>query len=75
VNNQLDIKENNERALDFALHLSRLFQSRWVWALRVQLVLSSLNACLLIAKVFTALFSRSAQNLMLFLCQVHSENT
>jgi hypothetical protein len=28
VNNSLDVKENDEHALDFALHLSRLFRSR-----------------------------------------------
>jgi hypothetical protein len=28
VNNQLDIKQNDEHALDFALHLSRLYRSR-----------------------------------------------
>jgi hypothetical protein len=28
LNNPLDVKENDEHALDFALHLSRLFRSR-----------------------------------------------
>jgi hypothetical protein len=28
VNNPLDVKENDEHALDLALHLSHLFQSR-----------------------------------------------
>jgi hypothetical protein len=31
VNKPLDMKENDEHALDFALHPTRLFLSRWVW--------------------------------------------
>jgi hypothetical protein len=57
--------------LDFALHLSHLFQSRWVRTFHVRLMLSSQNACLIIARVSVALFPRFVQNLMLFLCQIH----
>jgi hypothetical protein len=49
VNNPLDIKENYEHALDFALLLSRL---------------SSSKACVIIAIVSIALFPRFVQNLM-----------
>jgi hypothetical protein len=31
MNNPLDIKENVEHALDFAVHLSHFFRSWWVW--------------------------------------------
>jgi hypothetical protein len=60
VNNPLDVKESYEHALDFALHLSRLFRfilnrechlNTSVW-----LMLSSPNACLIIARVSVALF-------------------
>jgi hypothetical protein len=61
-----DMKENDEHVLDFGLHLSRLFRFR-----RVRLMLSYLNACLITVRVSVALFPRSAQNLMLFLCQIH----
>jgi hypothetical protein len=49
-------QENDEHALDFALLLSHLFQSRWVWTFRVQLMLSSPNACLITASVSVTLF-------------------
>jgi hypothetical protein len=61
MNNPFDIKENYEHALDFALHLSRLFLSQWVWAFSIQLMLSSPNACLIIARVSVSLFPRFAQ--------------
>jgi hypothetical protein len=35
VSNPLNVKENAEYALDFALHLSHPFWSRWVWAFRL----------------------------------------
>jgi hypothetical protein len=38
-------------------------------------MLSSLNACLIIPRVFVALFPRFAQNLMLFFCRIHHEMT
>jgi hypothetical protein len=41
----------------------------------VQFVLSSPNACLIIARVSVALFTRFAQNLMLILCRIHREIT
>jgi hypothetical protein len=34
-------------------------------------MLSSLNACLIIARVSVTIFPTSAQNLMLFLCRIH----
>jgi hypothetical protein len=37
------------------------------------LMISSTNACLIIARASTAHFLRSAQNLMLFLCRTHCE--
>jgi hypothetical protein len=53
---------NDEIALDFALHLSRLFGSRCNWTChsdtRVRLILSSLNACLNIVRVSVALLPR-----------------
>jgi hypothetical protein len=51
----------DEHALDFALHLLRLFRSAMNRACHsnthVQLMLFSLNACLIIARVSVALFS------------------
>jgi ABC-type dipeptide/oligopeptide/nickel transport system permease subunit len=40
-----------------------------------ELMLSSLNAFLINSRVSVALFPRFAQNLMLFLCQIHHEIT
>jgi hypothetical protein len=71
VTDPLDVKENDEHALDFAFHLSHIFRSRRVWTFSVQHMLSSLNACLIIARVSVALFPRFSQNLMLFLCRIH----
>jgi hypothetical protein len=65
VNNALDVKENDEHALDFALHLSCLFQSWRFSTFCVQLMLPSPTACLIIARVSMTLFLRFAQNLML----------
>jgi hypothetical protein len=48
--------QNYEHALDFAFRVSHLFQSRWVWILRVWLTLSSPNACLTITRVITLFF-------------------
>jgi hypothetical protein len=54
VNNPLDVKENDEHALNFAFHLSRLFRSQWIWTrnsnTHVRLILSSPWACLIIAR-------------------------
>jgi hypothetical protein len=33
MNNHLDVKENDEHALDFILHLYHICRSRWVWTL------------------------------------------
>jgi hypothetical protein len=69
----LIIKENDEHALYFALHLSRLFRSRWVWTFCVRLMLYSLNSCLITVRVFVSRFPTFARNVMLFLCQIHCE--
>jgi hypothetical protein len=71
VNYSFDFTENNEHALDFALHFYRLFRSRWVWTLRVQLILSSQNACQIIARVLAALFPIFAQYVMRFFRRFH----
>jgi hypothetical protein len=73
VKTTLVIKENDEHALDFALHLSRRFRSRLVLTFRVQLLLSTSNSCLIIARISVAFFPRSAQNLMLFHCRIRRE--
>jgi hypothetical protein len=55
VNNPLDAKENNEHALDFTLHLPHLSRSALNQAnhsnTHLQLMLSSMNTCLIIAMV------------------------
>jgi hypothetical protein len=56
VNNPFHVKEHDERALDFALQLSRLFSlpalNRACHSnIRVRLMLSSPNACLFTARV------------------------
>jgi hypothetical protein len=71
VNKSPLCKKKYEHALDFALRLPRLFRSRWFWAFRVQLMLSSPKACLFTFRVSVGLFPRSAQSLMLFLCRIH----
>jgi hypothetical protein len=53
-----------EHALEFAVHLSRLFQFRWVWTFRVLLMLSSPNAYLIIARISVTLFPRFRQILI-----------
>jgi hypothetical protein len=58
VNTPLDARENYGNALDLALHLSRLFG---VCASYIRLTLSSLNTCLIIARVSVALFPGFAQ--------------
>jgi hypothetical protein len=45
-------------------------RSQWLWTFSVQLMISSLNDCLLIASISMALFLRSAQDLI-FLRQIH----
>jgi hypothetical protein len=67
VNIPIDVKENDEHALDYALHMFRLFRSRRILTFRIRLMLSSLNDCLIIARVSVAPFPRFAQNLMPFL--------
>jgi hypothetical protein len=66
ANNPLDVKENDEHTLDFALHLPRLFQAALNQACHsntnVRFTLSSQNAYIIIARVFIVLSPRSAQN-------------
>jgi hypothetical protein len=75
VKNSRDGKGNYEHTLDFALRLSCLFQSAPNRVCHsnthVRLILSSLNACLIITRVTVALFPRFAQHLMLTFCQIH----
>jgi hypothetical protein len=52
-----DIKESDEHSLDFALILSRIFQSWWFWTFGVRLMFSSQNAGLIGIKVSVALLS------------------
>jgi hypothetical protein len=73
ANNPLVVKENDEHTL-YSSPVLLLFRSRWVWAFRVRLMLSSPKACLIIARVSVALFSRFLQDLMLFLCRIHCES-
>jgi hypothetical protein len=44
LNNPIDVKENDEHALYFALHLSRLFRSRWVCTFQLGGLLLCLRA-------------------------------
>jgi hypothetical protein len=57
----------------FFLCISRPFRSWWVWTFRVQLILSSLKACLIIARASVALLCRFTESLMPFLCRIHLE--
>jgi hypothetical protein len=62
VNNPFHVKENDKHAFDSPLHLFP--QSRRIWIFRVRLILSSLNARLIIARVYVTLFPRFEQNLI-----------
>jgi hypothetical protein len=76
VSNLLHMKENDEHALDFSLHLSCLFRFWFrfrVWTFRVRLMPSSPNACLIIAKISVPCLPRFAQSLVLFLCRILRE--
>jgi hypothetical protein len=65
VSNPLDFKENDEHALDFAFRLCCLLRSRCL-QFPCKLMLYSMNACLIIAKISVVRLLRIAQNLMLF---------
>jgi hypothetical protein len=56
VNNLLDLKENDEHALDLALHLSRHFSVSVSWTFLIWLTLSSPNTCVITARASVALF-------------------
>jgi hypothetical protein len=58
LNSPFDVKENDKNALDFVLHLSHLYRFRWVWTSCVRLIRSSLNACVIIARLSVILFLR-----------------
>jgi hypothetical protein len=72
-------KKIDEHSLDLSLHVSCIFLSQWVCTFHsntlVQLILSSLNARLVIARVSFVLFPRFAQNLMHTCCQVQCKIT
>jgi hypothetical protein len=55
VNNPLDVKENDEHVLDFALHLSHLFSISASLDFLRRLTPCFWNACLIIARVSAAL--------------------
>jgi hypothetical protein len=75
VNSPLDVKENDEHALDFALHLSYIFRSAMNRACHsnslVRFMLSSPNAGLINARASITLLPRVTQNLRLFLCRIY----
>jgi hypothetical protein len=64
-------------ALDFTLHLSRLFQSALKGAChsntRIRLMLYFPNAYLIIARASVALFLKFAQPFLVFLCRIDCE--
>jgi hypothetical protein len=72
-----DVKENDEHAFDFALHLTRISRSNLNWAChsnnRIRLMISSLTACLIVERVSVALLQDLQKKLMLFLCGIHRE--
>jgi hypothetical protein len=55
VNIPLDVRENDEHALEFFLHLSSLSRFRGVWTIRVRLMLSSPHACEVISRLVAPL--------------------
>jgi hypothetical protein len=67
VNITLDVKENNEYVLDFALHLSHLFRSREIW--------TSSNNCLITVRVSVTLSSIFEKNVMHNCCRIRREIT
>jgi hypothetical protein len=69
VRNPSYVKETDEHSLDFAVQLCHLFPVLVSLAFHVQLMLSSVNACLITAMVSV----RFAQNVMLFLRWIHPE--
>jgi hypothetical protein len=78
LNNPLHVNENDEYALNFALHLSRIFLRSALNQIclsntRVWLMLSSSNDCLIITRVSIVLFPRFAQNLKHTRCRIHRE--
>jgi hypothetical protein len=63
MNNLRDIKENDEHAPHFALHLSALNRA-YHSNIRLRLMLSSLNAWPITVRISDPLFLRCVQNLM-----------
>jgi hypothetical protein len=79
MNSLLNVKENNEHALDFVLDLSCLLWSALNRACHsntcVWFMLFSSDACLIIARVSLSHFSEISQNLMHTHCQIHHKIT
>jgi hypothetical protein len=74
MNNPIDVKVDDEHALDFALYLFSICpEPSMPYKHRARLMLSSPNACLLNTRVSFAVFSRFAQHLMLFIFQAHRQ--
>jgi hypothetical protein len=74
VNNPLDVKENDDQALDFVSHLYRLFRSALNRARHsnasIRLIISAPNACVIITS-----FPKFTQNLMHTRCRIHHKIT
>jgi hypothetical protein len=75
VASPLDVKENDERTLDFALHISCLFSASLNLKFPCTTHTSFPENLFIIARVSITLFLRFAPNLKLFLCQIHHEIT
>jgi hypothetical protein len=73
VINSLDVKENYEYALDFALNLSLIFRSVLNRVCHSNTRVRLIHTCLIIARVSVAFLPRFAQNLMLLLCRIYGE--
>jgi hypothetical protein len=72
VSNPLDVKENDEHALDITVYVSSLSVLVGL-DFHVRFKISSPNDCLIISNVSSALLPRFAQNLKLFLYRTHRE--
>jgi hypothetical protein len=76
VNNPLDVNENDEHALDFAFHMSRLSQSQSVWTSHLCMTNTFFSESLSNhGQGFCRTFSGAAQHLTHTCCQIHFEIT
>jgi hypothetical protein len=66
-------KENDEHALEFAIHMSHLFSVSVSTDFRFMGHAFFPNALIIIVRVSVAIFPRFAQNFILFLCRIHRE--